>query len=75
MLQNAYLLAKIGADTAENEQNFAENSNVAKNWQLSYGSGDATLMEKGRPPAQVTAALAVAPAPGFPAAPVSTADP
>ena len=24
MLQNAYLLAKIGADTAENEQNFAE---------------------------------------------------
>ena len=25
MLQNAYLLAKIGADTAENERNFAEN--------------------------------------------------
>ena len=24
MLQNAYFLAKIGADTAENEQNFAE---------------------------------------------------
>ena len=24
MLQNAYLLAKIGADTAENEQKFAE---------------------------------------------------
>ena len=24
MLQNAYLLAKIGADTAENERNFAE---------------------------------------------------
>ena len=24
MLQNAYLLAKIGADTAENEQLFAE---------------------------------------------------
>ena len=24
MLQNAYLLAKIGADTAENEKNFAE---------------------------------------------------
>ena len=24
MLQNAYLLAKIGADTAENEGNFAE---------------------------------------------------
>ena len=25
MLQNAYLLAKIGADTAENEQHFAKN--------------------------------------------------
>ena len=25
MLHNAYLLAKIGADTAENERNFAEN--------------------------------------------------
>ena len=25
MLQNAYFLAKIGADTAENERNFAEN--------------------------------------------------
>ena len=24
MLQNAYLLAKIGADTAENERNFGE---------------------------------------------------
>ena len=24
MLQNAYLLAKIGADTAENERNFAD---------------------------------------------------
>ena len=24
MQQNAYLLAKIGADTAENERNFAE---------------------------------------------------
>ena len=32
MLKNAYLLAKIGADTAENERNFA------KNWQLPYGS-------------------------------------
>ena len=36
MLQNAYFLAKIGADTAENEQHFAEN--FAKNWQLPYGS-------------------------------------
>ena len=30
MLQNAYLVAKIGADTAENERIFA------KNWQLPY---------------------------------------
>ena len=30
MLQNAYLFAKLGADTAENERNFA------KNWQLPY---------------------------------------
>ena len=28
MLQNAYLLAKIGADTAENEQHFAEISSA-----------------------------------------------
>ena len=26
MLQNAYLIAKVGADTAENERNVAENS-------------------------------------------------
>ena len=32
MLKNAYLLARIGADTAENERNFA------KNWQLPDGS-------------------------------------
>ena len=32
MLKNAYFLAKIGADTAENERNFA------KNLQLPYGS-------------------------------------
>ena len=39
MLQNAYLIAKIGADTPENEQHFAENlPNFFKNWQLPYGS-------------------------------------
>ena len=32
MLQNAYLIAKIGTDTAENERKFA------KNLQLPYGS-------------------------------------
>ena len=31
MLQNAYFLAKIGVDIAENERNFA------RNWQLPYG--------------------------------------
>ena len=36
MLQNAHLLAKIGANTAENERNFA------KNWQL-RGDGDEAL--------------------------------
>ena len=30
MLQNAYLLAKIGADTAENEQHFAENLPIGR---------------------------------------------
>ena len=43
MLQNAYLLLKIGADTAENERNSAKNvpkigQKLAKNWQLPYGS-------------------------------------
>ena len=40
MLQNAYLLAKIGADTAENEQNFAQNfaQNLPELWQLPYGA-------------------------------------
>jgi hypothetical protein len=41
MLQNAYFLAKFGADTAENEQHFAEIFSLnyfAKNWQLPYGS-------------------------------------
>ena len=32
MLQNAYLLAKIGADTAENERHFAENLPKIGDW-------------------------------------------
>ena len=36
MLQNAYLVSKIGADTAENERNFA------KIWQLPYGSASSS---------------------------------
>ena len=30
MLSNAYLLAKIGADTPENEQHFAENLPIGR---------------------------------------------
>ena len=32
MLQNAYFLAKIGADTAENEQHFAEILTIRCQW-------------------------------------------
>ena len=32
MLQNAYFLAKIGADTAENEQHFAKNLRKTDNY-------------------------------------------
>ena len=32
MLKNAYLLAKIGADTAENEQHFAKNLRKTDNY-------------------------------------------
>ena len=47
MLQNAYFLAKIGADTAENERNFAESlpkignyeRKFAKNLQREPGAG------------------------------------
>ena len=35
MLQNAYLLAKIGADTAENEQHFAKNLRKTDNYPTS----------------------------------------
>ena len=34
MLQNAYFLAKIGADTAENEQHFAEILPTDALWRL-----------------------------------------
>ena len=38
MLQNAYLLAKIGADRADNEQHFAEN--LPKNGNYPVGLGE-----------------------------------
>ena len=37
MLQNAYFLAKIGADTAENEQHFAEILPTDALWRLHRG--------------------------------------
>ena len=40
MLHNAYLLAKIGADTAENERHLPK---FAKNWQLPYGRASLTF--------------------------------
>ena len=40
MLQNAYLVAKIGADTAENERNFA------KILQLPYGSSAVAALRR-----------------------------
>ena len=42
MLQNAYLLAKIGADTAENEQHFAEILPIGRRVadRSSYGEAD-----------------------------------
>ena len=46
MLKNAYLLAKIGADTAENEQHHAEMlpiASAAAGASPSAGSGDAGL--------------------------------
>ena len=46
MLQNAYSLAKIGADTAENERTFAENLPKMGN----YRTGPTTLRAvQGRP--------------------------
>ena len=41
MLQNAYFLAKIGADTAENEQHFAENLPKIGNYPTASASSTA----------------------------------
>ena len=43
MLQNAYLLANIGADTAENEQHFAENSPKIGNYPTGRTAREAAL--------------------------------
>ena len=44
MLQNAYLLAKIGADIAENERNFAAIlPKTGNDLDLTGGAGEATV--------------------------------
>ena len=49
MLQNAYLLAKIGADTAENEQHFAEILPIARRLDdLDTARGGGTPSSEGR---------------------------
>ena len=55
MLQNAYFLAKIGADTAENEQHFAEilptGCRVAD-----HGPNDMLPDDRGRTPTRASGA-------------------
>ena len=46
MLQNAYFLAKIGADTAENEQHFAEILPTDALWRLRLSQEDRSTMYK-----------------------------
>ena len=45
MLENAYLLAKIGADTAQNERSFAEN--VPKFGSVRHVGGSAPSLSRG----------------------------
>ena len=66
MLQNAYFLAKIGADTAENERKFAET--LPKIGNYPHGSGSPPSEE---PPTSDAAAAAEVP-PGFPEIPSAT---
>ena len=47
MLQNAYFLAKIGADTAENEQHFAKNLPKISNYPDGSGRGEAGVLMAG----------------------------
>ena len=49
MLQNAYLLAKIGVDTAENEQHFAEKLPHIGNYLRVPAVGREDLLDRGPP--------------------------
>ena len=44
MLENAYVLAKIGADTAENEQHFAESLPIGR--RVTGGAGRAVHFQR-----------------------------
>ena len=59
MLQNGYLLAKIGADTAENERKFAENLPKIGNYPMgslpAAGVLPASLVPESGPPAPLAA--------------------
>ena len=44
MLSNAYLLAKIGADTAENEHHFAEHAVAGRAGRAGRPSGRTTIV-------------------------------
>ena len=57
MLQNAYFLAKIGADTAENEQHFAEILPKIGPQGIKYRSGDPQLHRETYPSALYTGGL------------------
>ena len=46
MLQNAYFLAKIGADTAENEQHFAEILPTDALWAQSQAPTDSSAGQR-----------------------------
>ena len=62
MLQNAYFLGKIGADTAENEQHFAE---ILPTDALCVGVGDALPPESTSAAADDLALAAAQSAPGW----------
>ena len=67
MLQNAYFLAKIGADTAENEQDFAEilpnGRRVADRCQVRAAGGEARRVSNAAAEAKKEAARSRGPRP------------
>ena len=63
MLQNAYFLAKIGADTAENEQHFAEILPKTGNYPTSPPPGAASAAGHAAPAAPELAPAGRAPRP------------